>query len=568
MSLRDVGVAHGSSLLLISVLTSLAAVNGDTVACDCSRDVLTVGGEPNDGGFGGQGGTIDPLPDGAVFASPIAFAIDWSQVQGKISPLVYGLQVSHAGTPDEVNRYTLMRYASFWISTYNWEINAGNPGETWCWENGPFFGEEVTGDAVTRLFLQTRSLGAVSLLPVPIGPYVAADTIGGSGPTQCKGDVRLSPDYLRTRFRINQAAKAAPLSSTPNITDGVVSQDEFAAWARARAGGQKVAFMLDFLPERWHGIFADLHPIAVTYAEFVTRNITFARAVKKVYPGAEVVASTVVGWSGVNNLNWATDATDGGFFFNYFLRSLREANEREGSRVIDTLAIDWGPTLSGVMTESDLRQARLQSPRSLWDPTYDEKTSTSRQLGGAVKLIPRLKALIGSDSGSGYPGTKLAFNSWSFGSGETIDGGLLVADGLGILGRDGAHMAVLEDALKPNSFSGAGFRAFRNYDGKGSAFGDLAIKVVNADPARASIYASTDSAIPDRTVVVVINKTAEFLPVSLDSSNGPAFSTASVYRLTAAAPAMVPDPSPLALSGGQLRDRLPPYSIAVYVPAP
>ncbi len=555
-------------MLVISVLTSLAAVDGDTVACNCSHDVLTVGGEPVDGGFGGQGGMVDPFPDGSVIASPVAFAVDWSQVQNKISPLVYGLQISHTGTPDVVNRYTLMRYASFWISTYNWELNAGNPGETWCWESGPFFGDEVTGDAVTRLFGQTRGLGAVSLLPVPIGPYVAADTVGGSGPTQCKGDVRLSPDYLRTRFRVNQAKKGSPLSLTPNITDGVVSQDEFAAWARARAGGQKVAFMLDFLPERWHGIFANLHPNAVTYVEFVTRNIEFARAIKTAYPGAEVVASTVVGWSGVNNLNWATDAVDGGFFFNYFLRSLRENNDLAGSRVIDTLAIDWGPTLSGVMTESDLRQARLQSPRSLWDPTYDEKSSTSRQLGGSVKLIPRLKALIGSDAGSGYPGTKLAFNSWSFGSGETIDGGLLVADGLGILGREGAHMAVLEDRLAPNSFSGAGFRAFRNYDGVGSSFGDIAIKVVNPDPARVSIYASKDSTNPARTVLVIINKTAEFVPVSLDSSNGPAFSTASVYRLTAAVAAMVPDSSPLALSGGQLQDQLPPYSIAVYVPAP
>src|SRR5690606_26773697 len=50
------------------------------------------------------------------------------------------------------------------------------------------------------------------------------------------------------------------------------------------------------------------------------------------------------------------------------------------------------------------------------------------------------------------------------------------------------------------------FKLFRNYDGKGGTFGDIAVKATVPDPATASIYAAKNSKNPGELTVIVINK--------------------------------------------------------------
>ena len=53
----------------------------------------------------------------------------------------------------------------------------------------------------------------------------------------------------------------------------------------------------------------------------------------------------------------------------------------------------------------------------------------------------------------------------------------------------------------------AGFRAYLNYDGRGSRFADQGLNVLSEDPAGLSIYAAIDSKDSHRLTVVLINKT-------------------------------------------------------------
>ena len=152
-------------------------------------------------------------------------------------------------------------------------------------------------------------------------------------------------------------------------------------------------------------------------------------------------------------------------------------------------------------------EARLQAPRSLWDPTYVEKSWIAAELGGKpIRLIPWLEEKIAAR----YPGTKLTMTEYNFGVGDHISGGLAQADALGIFGREGLYLATYWGDGAGNgqlpSYIKAAFQIFRNYDGKGGVFGDTAVVATPASQEKASVFAATDAKHPDRLTILVINK--------------------------------------------------------------
>jgi hypothetical protein len=89
----------------------------------------------------------------------------------------------------------------------------------------------------------------------------------------------------------------------------------------------------------------------------------------------------------------------------------------------------------------DLLLARMEAPRSLWDPTFVETSwITKDSLGGkAIRLIPQLLEKIARN----YPGTKLAITEYNYNGGTNISGGIAQADALGIFGREGLFAAAI-----------------------------------------------------------------------------------------------------------------------------
>jgi hypothetical protein len=188
---------------------------------------------------------------------------------------------------------------------------------------------------------------------------------------------------------------------------------------------------------------------------------------------------------------------------------MKALEAHDGRRLLHILDLHWYPEaqggskrITGGDTSAESVEARLQAPRSLWDPGYVEKswiTQNSTQ-GKSIQLIPWLKGKIDQD----YPGTGLGFSEYDYGAGDHISGGIAQADALGIFGKYGVSLAAQWGKLKPYNL--AAFRLYRDYDGKGSAFGDTEVSSGSDDIIQTSIYASTDSKRNGVLWVVVLNK--------------------------------------------------------------
>ncbi|MBV9110700.1 MAG: endoglucanase A, partial [Gemmatimonadetes bacterium] len=190
--------------------------------------------------------------------------------------------------------------------------------------------------------------------------------------------------------------------------------------------------------------------------------------------------------------------------------------------------------------------ARLQAPRSLWDPTFTDGNWVEDVTGGPIRLLPRLREKIAAH----YPGTKIAITEYSYGRGGDITGGIAQADVLGIFGREGVFAATLWPLADiDGAWGGSGaaayawtfgaFRMFRDYDGASGSFGDVGFTATTSDVANTSVYASVDAANPGRVVVVAINKSTSARSASIRLTHSVRLNTAQVYTLTASSSAPV-----------------------------
>jgi hypothetical protein len=502
----------------------------------------------------------------------VEFTVDPRRTGPMISPLIYGWN-DLRNDPTRVNVGSL-RAGGNRYTAYNWENNASNAGNDYMFQsdgylvNGSAMGD-VPGEAVRPLIEAAARLGAGAIVTVPNVDYVAADKAGG-------GDVRSSgADYLMTRFKRNMPTKGAPFTATPDTTDGFVYQDEFVAWAKGLFPNAQVLFGMDNEPDLWSKTHAAIHPAKVTYEEVVTRNRDFARAVKAVWPTAPVLGFVSYGWQGFTTLENAPDLM--GNFVDYYLKQMKAAEAAEGQRLIDYLDLHWYPEAQGNndsgapvrivfnnATGPGIVEARVQAPRSLWDPGYKERSWISGTVaGGAVALIPRMQNKIEEQ----YPGTILAFTEWNYGGGGEISGGVATADVLGVFGREGVGVANLWP-VGAETFSMAAFAVYRNYDGQGAKFGDRSIAAETSSIYSSSVYASIDSANPSRVVIVAINKRDAATTAAVRITGDTTSAFAQVFVLTGEGAMVRPAPALTAASPGTFEYQMPPLSVSVLVPTP
>jgi hypothetical protein len=259
-----------------------------------------------------------------------------------------------------------------------------------------------------------------------------------------------------------------------------------------------------------------------------------------VAPQGKIVGFVSYGYNGFTSLQSAPDGA-GRDFTDYFLDGMRDASTTQGTRLLDALDLHWYPEATGggvrVFGEDNspaVAAARMQSPRSLWDPTYVETSWITASNGQqALRLIPAMKEKIAAH----YPGTELAFTEYYYGGGSHISGGIAQADVLGLFGREGVHSAALWP-MNGNDvpYITAGFAMFRSFDGAGGSFGDTSVQATNSDAANTSVYASIDSTNANRVVLVVINKASTPKVAALTVSHGSTLGRARVYQLTSATP--------------------------------
>jgi len=512
---------------------------------------------------------FDPAPMPTIsHPSPVTFTIDATDASKKhpISPLIYGSNGSpywSNTTSKQFRRYghSLLRAEDGDISsTYNWEIGAYTPGycgsivttiQNMLSPSDGFLPAQVIADGFTAAAAGSRTL----LVGLSLLDYVAGDGVGTLDPND--------PSLLSTHYKQNKPAKGSSFSLVPDTGDGFVYQDEFVNWVmRNRPANVPVLFQLDNEPNEWDVSHPNLHPSHVGNDEYVNRTIALAKATKTVAPDAEIVG--IVAGSSAGVLDTLSDCYSSsppasaadlakGPFLEYFLSKLKAEGTTFGRQLVDY--VDWHYYLwsyAGTGSSSDpyvplldvskepmysnqnaeIVSARLQVPRTLWDPTFAVPAwvcnSATPVQSQQLALIPGLKKRIAAAA----PGVKLALSEWEFGGGNHLSGGLAIADALGIFGREGLDLAAHFVLHEWENYGWGAMQAFQNYNGLGGHFGDTSISAITSDIAATSVYASIDSGDSSRMVIVAINKTSDPITASINIAGAPAaFAKANVFVL-------------------------------------
>jgi hypothetical protein len=275
-----------------------------------------------------------------------------------------------------------------------------------------------------------------------------------------------------------------------------------------------------------------------------------------------------------------TDATPTGenWFADMYLQALSTASATYGRPLVDVYDFHWYPEVYGsdrivsltasTLADSDM-QLIVQAPRNLWDTTYTDPNNANpwvdEALGDApCYILGRLQAKIAAE----FPSMKLAISEYEPGGQNNIAGTVAQADELGVFAMEGVFAGMFWPPGGTYDYNLAGFRAFRNFDGAGSNFGNTLVQSTSSNPGSVMVYVSTDSTTAGRVVMVVINRanTTQVAAINGLSLSG----TASMYQMTAATastqstagnPVTPVSIGTMPVSGSYLTLTLPAYSV-------
>jgi hypothetical protein len=232
------------------------------------------------------------------------------------------------------------------------------------------------------------------------------------------------------------------------------------------------------------------------------------------------------------------------------------------------------------------QQARLNSTRVFWDPTYTDPNfpqpnySTDSNYTAncnvplqAPQLIPMAQAWAAKD----YPGTKVAFTEFNWGGQESINGAVAQADILGIFGAYGLDMATLWGPPDPTTQVPGlmAYKIYRNYDGNNSMFGDTSLASTSVNQGQLAVYGALRSS-DNAVTVVVINKTYGPLtstlslagvPTTTDNVQSYLYSNANLNAIVAQPAVTVTPPTSGSTTSTISNYTFPAQSITLFVVA-
>lgn len=511
---------------------------------------------------------VEVLP--VVDGGELRLTVNPAKVIGPISPYVYGVNSQKLGDTGA----TVRRNGGNRGSVYNWELNASNAGKDYHHQNDKWPCEvmryktcDEPGAQFVEFIKENQAAGAESVIEIPMQDYVSADA---------KGPVRANEAAPSARFLRSYPRKNGEFTLPPNTSDGAVYQDEFVKllvtkFGKASDGGPKF-YSLDNEPALWSTTHPRVHPNPVTYEELVQRSEATATAILDVDPSAFILGGVYFAWSEIQNLASAGDFKKYNAIYerqiDYFLDMMKKLEKRHGKRLVHGLDFHWYPEARGRkrITEdaSDGKtiEARLQAPRSFWDPTYREKSWIADQIDGPIRLLPFLKEVIAKR----YPGTHLTMTEYNFGGTSHVSGALAQVDVLGVLGREGVYLANYwgngagVGELPP--YVAQAFKLYRNYDGKGGKFGDVAVEATTPDLNAISIFAAKHSKSPGALDVIVINKDQQKRfdgVIALGRCDEP-----RAFVIDGSGP-VLKSGAPPTIAGGDLKYTLPPLSATLFV---
>jgi hypothetical protein len=497
-----------------------------------------------------------------------------------ISPYIYG--INNAPTIDGLpTDLTLDRAGGNRSTAYNWETNASNAGSDYQYQNdNGGIGSKEPGAAASASIAKDQSNHMASIVTVQMQGLVAGDE---NGPVS----VANPPDKTRFKkvFYEKKTVSNEPFTVKPSISDDYVFMDEY-VWALdqkfkdqnifgTKPSTQHVFVALDNEPELWNSTHLEIQgKTGITAESFIARTISLATALKKQFPDLVIFGPVHYGFMGIYSWSGELSATPSGnnWFTDKYAAALKAASTAFGRPLVDVYDFHWYPeatdsagkritTLMGPTLTDDQVQAIVQSPRSLWDKTYKEKSWITKDvIGEPIDILVRLQSRIDAEN----PGMKLALTEYDNGGGQHIAGTIAQADNLGVFGAHGLFAANMWLLTPKEPYSLAGFRAFRNFDGADHYFGDMAIQATSSNVANVAVYVSTDSRRAGRVVMVAINRSP--MEQIATVTGQPLSGAAHLFQMTAATAAKQSTIRPVAgpvmpVSGSSMTLTLPPLSV-------
>ena len=527
VSMSDLGLANGTVTGIV-----LQEASGASQPVYYLDDIQLVQAD--------AGGT--PVPPGT---GP-TLTIDTTTVSHTISPDIYGINFADNTFANEVG-LPVSRWGGNATTRYNWKIDVSNRASDWFFMNVPDGDNDLTVTGLDEFVQANNSTGTRSIVTMPLIGWTPNRRLTNSRDCGFPQSVYPSQQAFDGNWNCGNGRfpDGTPITGNdPTLTSTAIDESWVNEWVThltnkfgTAANGGVPYYALDNEPMLWNSTHRDVYPDPLTYDELLARTVAYAAAIKQADPSANTLGPVLWGWTAY--FYSAADVASGGSFWlnppdrlahgdmplvEWYLQQLATYEQNNGTRLLDYLDLHFYPQQSGVALNTaggDATQAlRLRSTRALWDPTYVDES----WINEPVELIPRMHDWVDTY----YPGTKLAITEYNWGGLEHINGALAQADVLGIFGQQQVDLATLW-APPANSAPGAfAFRMYLNYDGSGSAFGNLSLPASSSNVDQLSVFAARRSSDLALTIMVV-NKSGQPLTSNI-TLNGFAGGTAEVYQ--------------------------------------
>lgn len=511
---------------------------------------------------------------------PVAIAVDAAANRHAINPYIYGINFGTTAMMQDL-RVPLNRSGGNSASAYNWRLDARNAGRDWYYESLPVNPADINDQFGDRFVALTQAAGATPIITISMLGRVA--TL--SRARERLASFSIAKYGLQQNYDVDGMADAGngilrdgtQVVNDPN--DATVPDDPASQQARvaalvqqfgpARSGGVRY-YAMDNEPSLWQLIHNDVHPTGPHASEIAAKVIAYSRAVKAADPGAQVLAPEEWGWNGYQYSGFdqqhsikhgyaqAPDRareTGGMAYVPWLLTQWKKAG-----RPVDIFSLHFYPQ-SGEYEEAangnsqKIALMRNRSTRNLWDPNYKDPT----WINSVVALIPMMRQWVDTYY---YPGTPIAITEYNWGADTRMNGATAQADVLGIFGREKLDMATRWGTLDPAMPVYKAIKLYRNYDGRGGAFGATSVAATVPDPDTVSAFAALRDTDGAMTVVVINKQLDSAAKANISLANFTGSGSSEVWQLVNNELTRGPD---VAYSGNALQVDLPPQSIKLFV---
>jgi hypothetical protein len=506
--------------------------------------------------------------------------IDASSGRHPIDPRIYGIAFPDASAISDL-RLPVTRWGGNATTRYNWQENASNRASDWFFETIASSSAVAGADADTFIG-QAKAGGAAPMLTIPTIGWVGKlganrATLPGFSIQKYGPQTASDPYFPDAGNGVSQATGQPITGNDPNDANEPADvafqqgwmQHLAQTWGLSSAGGLKY-YLLDNEPSIWHGTHRDVHPIGARMAEIRDDFVNYGAAIKSNDSGALVLGPEEWGWEGYfysgYDQQWFAQGGSGSppdrtangnmDYIPWLLDQMRQHNQATGQRLLDVLSVHYYPQGGEFSNDvsTSMQLLRNRSTRSLWDPNYVDQS----WINATVKLVPRL---LGWTS-TYYPGTQVAITEYNWGAEGHINGATAQADVLGIFGREGLNLGARWTQPATTTPTYKAIKLYRNYDGKGSGFGNVSVSAVAPDPDNLAVFGAERST--GALTIMAVNKvlsgtTAATLQLAHFAPKG----TVQVWQLTQAnAIKRLPD---LGVTGSSVNVSLPAQSITLFV---